>query len=348
MNRRNNRRLRFTISGFIAFFLTLSLTISTSILLYDHVSLISNGNKAAIAFSVLGNIIFGTIICAIIDFFRRKYMVDKPAQSILDATEKIANGDFDISLDIKRPFHKYDEYDLIKDNINKIAEELKKNELLKTDFISNVSHEIKTPITIIQNYVKLLQDENLDKEQRKKYLVGLSSATQKLSNLITNILKLNKLENQEIVPEIEKIDLAENLRQCVLNFENLIEKKGLKLVCDIDEITINSNASYLELIWNNLISNAIKFTEQGGQIEISLKREGAYVCVKVADNGCGISRESGKHIFDKFYQGDTSHSGEGNGLGLALVKKVIDKLGGQITVESQLGKGSTFTVKLKE
>ena len=166
--------------------------------------------------------------------------------------------------------------------------------------------------------------------------------------MITNILKLNKLENQQIIPEIEEFNLAELVRTCALDFENLIEKKQLSLNCDIDEINITSSSSLLEIVINNLISNAIKFTEPSGKISISIKENHNFVVIKVSDTGCGISNETGKHIFDKFYQGDTSRASEGNGLGLALVKKVIDILGGEILVESTFGKGSTFAIKLKK
>ena len=137
------------------------------------------------------------------------------------------------------------------------------------------------------------------------------------------------------------------LSDAVLSFESIIENKELNLECDLDDVVIYSSGSYLEIVWNNLISNAIKFTDKGGSIFISLKEHLDSVEVKITDTGCGISRETGKHIFEKFYQGDTSHSGEGNGLGLPLVKKVIDILGGEISVKSEIGKGSTFTIILK-
>ena len=172
-------------------------------------------------------------------------------------------------------------------------------------------------------------------------------ASRRLTDLITNILKLNKLENQDISTEYERINLTEMLSQAVLNYEDIIDKKGLDLDCNFDDVIIYSSPSYLEIVWNNLISNAIKFTESGGSITVTLKEHLDRVEVSVSDTGCGISKETGKHIFDKFYQGDTSHSGEGNGLGLPLVKKVIDILGGEISVKSETGKGSTFTITLK-
>ena len=275
-------------------------------------------------------------------------MVDRPTKKILDATAKIAEGDFSTRLVIKHEYGKYNEYDLIMENLNKMAIELQKNEVLKTDFISNVSHEIKTPLAIIQNYATLLQDDTLDREMRKNYAKTLISASKRITDLITNILKLNKLENQEIQEKHEIFSLTEALGDSVIEFEPLMEKKNLALNCDFEEITIFSSKSLLEIVWNNLISNAIKFTPEGGRIDITLKRKNRNVEIKVTDTGCVMTSETGAKIFEKFYQGDTSHSTQGNGLGLALVKKVIDILGGEIAVQSEVNKGSTFTILLKD
>ena len=172
-------------------------------------------------------------------------------------------------------------------------------------------------------------------------------ASKRLSDLITNILKLNKLENQEIKAEKVAFDLTAALSETVLEFEDLLENKNLTLECDFEEVTLFSSPALLEIVWNNLLSNAIKFTNEWGRVEVSLKKKGDQAVVSVSDSGVGISKETGKKIFEKFYQGDTSHSQEGNGLGLALVKKVIDLLGGEINVESELGKGSPFTITVK-
>ena len=348
MRKRLESKIGFSFAGFVLFFLTITITSTASILIYYFSTAKSHGNTTIVAFSVLGIIIFGAILCTISDIIRRKYMVEKPVKKILDATQKIASGDFSVKITHYHEYDKYDEYDLIFDNINAMAAELSKNELLKNDFISNVSHEIKTPLAVIQNFTKALQNPKLSKEKKEEYLKGLTIQTKKLSDLISNILKLNKLENQKIVPEIEEFDLSELLRVSILSFENLIEKKELELECDIDDMNIVSSKTMLEIVFNNLISNAIKFTEPHGKISISLKQDKTHATIKFKDTGCGISKEVGKHIFNKFYQGDSSHSSEGNGLGLALVKNVIDIIGGEISVESKVGEGSTFTVKLKK
>lgn len=336
-----------TFYGFLILLSTLLVTSTASIFVYYYATKNSD-NVWVIAVSVFSIILFGAVLCTAIDVLRRKIMVEKPVNKILEATKKIAAGDFKVKIEHVHEYLRYDEYDLIFDNINLLASELSKNELLKNDFISNVSHEIKTPLAVIQTYASLLQNKNLSDEQKSECLEGLKKQTKKLSDLISNILKLNKLENQKIVPEIARFDLAELVRTSALNFETLIEEKNIDLKCDIDEIKITSSETLIEIVLNNLISNAIKFTDNGGKIKISLKQDDAHAIIKVTDTGCGISSDVGKHIFEKFYQGDTSHSSEGNGLGLALVKKVIDILGGEISVESKLKKGSTFTIKLKK
>lgn len=338
----------FSMLGFILFFLTMAGSSSCTVMVFQAVNKASNGDLTQIIFAVLGNILVWTVICVSIDIVRRKLMVDRPTQKILVATSEIAKGNFDIKLDITHRHSKFDAYDIIMENINKMAEELGKNEVLKTDFVSNVSHEIKTPLSIIQNYSMLLQNNKLTKEERDKYLKEMVVATKRLSNLITNILKLNKLENQKLDFELEKFNLGEELRLCVLQFEELLEKKNITIDCDIEDIQVVSAKELLQLVWNNLLSNAIKFTENAGTISVNVYQEKKYAVVKVSDNGCGMTSDVGKHIFDKFYQGDTSRASDGNGLGLALVKRVIDILGGKIYVESELGKGSTFIVKLNK
>ena len=230
---------------------------------------------------------------------------------------------------------------------NKMAEELSGMETLRTDFTANVSHELKTPLAVMQNYGTMLQQPNLPEEKRVEYAKAITDASRSLANLITNILKLNKLENQEIFPNMSDYDLGEQLCECLLAFEDAWEKKGLEIKTEIEEnVVIHADSEMLSLVWNNLFSNAVKFTEAGGTVSLSLKSEGDFAVVKISDTGCGISRETGMHIFEKFYQGDTSHATKGNGLGLALVKRVMDITGGDISVESELGKGSTFTVRL--
>ena len=347
MKKRKVRNVGFSFAGAFIFFILIAFVMQIAILVYDYIRERTD-NITWIAILILIEIIILASFCTIIDWVRRKITVESPTKKILDATEKIAEGDFATRLEITHEYGKYNQYDLIMENINKMAEELQKNEVLKTDFISNVSHEIKTPLAVIQNYAALLQDDSLDSETRKNYVKTLIMASKRITDLITNILKLNKLENQEIQEKHERFNLTEALAESVIEFETLIEKKNLELNCDFDEVSVFSSKSLLEIVWSNLISNAIKFTSDGGKIDISIKRIGKNAEIKVSDTGCGMTSEVGAKIFEKFYQGDTSHSTQGNGLGLALVKKVIDILGGEISVSSEVNKGSTFTILLKD
>ena len=239
-------------------------------------------------------------------------------------------------------------FNAIIDYFNRMVQELSGMETLRTDFIANVSHELKTPLAVIQNYGTMLQQPGLSEEDRMDYARTVTNASQRLANLITNILKLNKLESQQIYPKKERFDLSEQLCECLLGFENAWEAKSLEIETEIeDSVTVESDPELLSLVWNNLFSNAIKFTEPGGTVGLKLYTESGHAVVEVSDTGCGISPEVGAHIFEKFYQGDTSHATQGNGLGLALVKRVVDIVGGEIGVKSELGKGTTFTVKIK-
>lgn len=229
-----------------------------------------------------------------------------------------------------------------------MAEELESVETLRTDFIANVSHEMKTPLSVIQNYGTLLQAPELSYEQRMEYAKGVTDGSRRIADMVTNILKLNRLENQQIYPKAELFNLSEQLCESLLQYENIWEAANISLDTDIAEnIMLCSDRELLSLVWSNLFSNAFKFTPPGGQVRVRLTTEDDHVNVQVSDTGCGMSAEVGSHIFDKFYQGDTSHATQGNGLGLALVKQVVDILKGEISVESTQGEGSTFTVKIR-
>ena len=336
---------KVSLRGYAIFFATLILFISVSVVAYSLVK--KTGNTPVVAVTMLAVVALMAGICTWVDYVRRKYMVERPVNEILSATEKIASGDFAVRLYPKHGYAKYDQYDRIFENLNKMAEELSHNEILKTDFISNVSHEIKTPLAILSNYATLLQEDNLSDGTREEYTRSLLLATKRLSDLITNILKLNKLENQVLEEKKEELHLGDFLGEIVLGFEEWIGEKKIDLECDIDDVVYRADKTYMEIICNNLLSNAVKFTPEGGKIGVSLKDEERGVVLEVSDTGCGMSPEVGAHIFDKFYQGDSSHKEQGNGLGLALVKRVIDIIGGEIAVESEENKGSVFTITLK-
>lgn len=341
---KKQRRFFRTLISYFSFFFMIVLTVTATVIIYSAVNDLYSSDKGTVSIIMLVVCLVLSLLITTIDSLRRKLTIGRSVEDILEATQSISEGNFRVRLTPRHSYNKFDDYDKIMYNLNTMAVELSKSEMLKNDFISNVSHEMKTPLSIIRNYVSALSDEKLDAETRSKYTTILIQTTDRLTALVTNILKLNKLENQQIMPEMTAVRLDESLVQSILEFEELIEDKKIELECDIDEMTIVTSPSHLEIVWNNLLSNAIKFTSSGGKISVTLKKIDDRAIVKISDNGTGMTKETGAHIFDKFYQGDTSHAKEGNGLGLALVKKVIDILGGSISVESELGKGATFTV----
>ena len=353
MKKPSLRPILRTVNNYVVFFLVVAFAVTCCMLLFVNTLADTMGltfteeNIAAAAKLTFGNVILITLIFGTIDYVRRKMMVDRPVAVITEATEKIMQGDFSIRV---APMHGagMEGFNQIGAAINNMAEELSGTETLRTDFIANVSHELKTPLAVMGNYATMLQRPGITEEERCEYAKSISDAARKLAQLITNILKLNKLENQQIFPQPKEFDLGEQLCECLLVFEDTWEAKNLEIETDIeDDVRIQSDPELLSLVWNNLISNAVKFTPDGGTIGLALKTEGSSVIVQVRDTGCGMKPETGMHIFEKFYQGDTSHATQGNGLGLALVKRVMDILNGEIGVQSVYGEGSTFTVKLK-
>jgi len=294
--------------------------------------------------------IYWAIVAAIftsITNWQIKDEYDKPMRKLSEATKKVAEGDFSIYVEPIHTTDKYDYIDIMFLDFNKMVAELGSIETLKNDFVSNVSHELKTPLAVIKNYTTLLKKGNLSSATKEEYMDTIISATDRLSALISNILKLTKLDSQAIESTAEPYDLCCQLADCFLQFEPLWEKKNIEIEVDIeDRAVITADESMMEIVWNNLLSNAIKFTDSGGKIVLKQTSDTDTITVSVSDSGCGMSDETIKHIFDKFYQGDASHSKEGNGLGLALAYRIVEKAGGTLAVESQVGKGSIFTVHL--
>ena len=276
---------------------------------------------------------------------RRSYEIPMP--NLAKATSKVAHGDFSVYVPTTNTSDKLDYLDVMIMDFNKMVEELGSIETLKTDFFSNVSHEIKTPLAVIQSNAELLQKSRLNEEEQRECTETILHATKRLSNLIANILKLNKLEKQAIQPAPQRYDVCRQLCECALQFENIWEKKNIEFEADLeDKAMVEADEELLAIVWTNLLSNAMKFTPDSGTVTLMQISDKESVTVSVADTGCGMDADTMKHIFDKFYQGDTSHSTEGNGLGLALVQRILQLSDGMITVKSEVGKGTVFTVKL--
>ena len=294
-----------------------------------------------VTFSV---IIFLGLNMALIFFFKFSKKFLKPIHELKKGMDQVKNGNFNIR--IENEFHN-ETQDLI-NNFNLMVEELQKSETLKSDFISNVSHEFKTPLSSIQGYATLLQDESLSKEDKDKYTKYIIDSTQKLNVLISNILKISKIDNQKIVIEQELFELDEQIREVVLSLEKEWTNKNIELDIDLDEVSIRTDKILLSHVWSNIIGNAIKYSYDNSKIEIKLRNENDKIKVTIKDYGIGIEEEKIPYIFNKFYQGDTSHSNEGNGLGLALVKGIVDLINGKIEVHSEVNKGTEFIVTLNK
>lgn len=342
------------IYNYLMFFLVVAFLVSCSTMLFvsilrDTLNLqLTRENITVAAKVTFGNVILLSVLFTVIDIIRRKLTTERITKHIAEAAKKVVQGDFSVRIAPISSLGADEKFTEIINCFNTMAEELGSVETLRTDFISNVSHEMKTPLAVMQNYGTLLQMPGLEEEKRIEYAKGVTEGSRRLADMMTNILKLNRLEKQQIYPKTEEYDLGEQLCECLLQFENIWEEKQIEIETEIAEgVTVNTDAELLLLVWNNLFSNAFKFTPEGGKVSLVLEATEHHAIVKVKDTGCGMSPETGAHIFEKFYQGDTSHATQGNGLGLALVKKVVDILQGEISVESAIGTGSTFEVRFR-
>jgi signal transduction histidine kinase len=286
------------------------------------------------------------VFCLITRHMRRRTW-EKPMKTLSVAAKQVAEGDFSVHIEPIRKDGKKDYVEVMFEDFNAMVQELGSIETLTGDFVSNVSHEIKTPLSVIQSYAMALRKPDLSEKQRGEYADTIISASSHLNTLVTNILKLSKLETQEFRQDKREYDLCAQLAECALRFEEQWEEKQITFTAEMDDkCLICADSELTSIVWSNLLSNAVKFTERGGAVTLTQTSEPASVTVTVTDTGCGIDGRIIERIFDKFYQGDTSHSREGNGLGLALTKRVVEILGGQIKVNSEIGKGSSFSVTL--
>jgi len=319
--------------------LVVALEIVTSVLIAHGISRLLSGyiNSPLLIIIISGLIISGFVTGPLSKWFFA------PVKELCRAMEKVADGDFKVRLNTHSTSQEINE---LYSGFNLMVHELDSTEILQSDFVSNVSHEFKTPISAIEGYATLLSDcENLTEEQRR-YVEKISFNTERLSSLVGNILLLSRLENQAINTQRECYRLDEQIRQSIVSLEPDWEKKSIEFDVAMDSVEYLGNESMMRHVWNNLIGNAIKFNPDFGMIRIRLSRSGGRIVFTVDDSGPGISDEAYKHIFDKFYQEDSSHRDEGNGLGLALVKRILAIEGGEVYAENLQGGGCRFTVTL--
>ncbi len=355
MNKRSfGRKILQGIYNYFIFFLMSAFLVSCTTMLFVTVLAntlsieLTNDNIQTAAKLTFLNVILLSVLFTTIDTVRRKLTTEKVMKKISTAAQEIVKGDFDVRIPKISAFSADDNYNIIIDCFNTMAAELASVETLRTDFIANVSHEMNTPLAVMQNYAKLLQMSDLSEAKRMEYAGAITNASRRLADMMTNILKLSRLENQQIYPNPTTFDLGEQLCESLLQYESVWERKNIEIETDIAEsVLVSADAELLSLVWNNLFSNAFKFTENGGKVRLALTADEKSATVTVADTGCGMTADVGAHIFEKFYQGDNSHATQGNGLGLALVKRVVDIMQGEIGVESAVGIGTTFTVRIR-
>ena len=286
----------------------------------------------------IANIIIVSIV--IMRTYQKKFFT--PISRINEATKKVTNGDYDIELETNRK----DEIGELTENFNKMIKGLQSTERLQNEFINNVSHEIKTPISSIEGFAKLLKDERLSTEEREEYSNIIIEESERLSNLTGKMLKLSKLHNQERIANKNNIEVAEQIRRVISVLEPKWSEKNLKINVNLEECIFLGDEDLLFQVWMNLLENAIKFSNQGEKIDIKLWREENNINVSIKDHGIGMADDELEKIFERFYQIDKSHSGEGSGLGLAIVKRIIELSEGEIKFESIENKGTTVIVKL--
>ncbi len=328
----------------VAFVITCCTMLFVSTLQESTGIVLTEDNIGAAAKLTFWNTALISLIFTVIDGIRRKLTVERPVKNITDAAQRIIEGDFSVRVKPQGT----DDFNRVIECFNKMAEELGGVETLRSDFIANVSHEMRTPLAVMQNYGTLLQAPDLPEDKRIEYAKGVTQGARRMADMMTNMLKLNRLENQQIYPQVTQFDLGEQLCECLLQYEQVWEQAGISIETDIaDDVLVKADRELLGHVWSNLLSNAFKFTPAGGTVSVSLIATAHHATVTVSDTGCGMTKEVGSHIFEKFYQGDSSRASEGNGLGLALVKRVVDILHAEITVESTVGNGSTFTVKVR-
>ena len=337
--------------GLAAFFSTIVflILIITSVLIFIVGMLLIRINAINIAklshqepmLPILVLLIISVVVGTVVSFMISRFPL-KPLRRVIDATNRLAAGDFSVRLHLVGPSSFTD----LASSFNRMAEELGSTELLRSDFVDNFSHEFKTPIVSIKGFAEELKHDDLTPEQRQEYLDIIIHESSRLSQLATNVLNLSRVEKQTILASRTRFDLTEQVRRCVLLFESKWELRRLNLNVELDEVTLEGDEELLSQVWLNLIDNAVKFTPEGGCVDIRLKKQEHSAVFVIQDDGYGISQEAQRHIFDKFYQGDISHAASGNGLGLSIARRVVTLHGGDIRCQSEEGAGTEFTVEL--
>lgn len=298
------------------------------------------GGGYLLLFVVLISVMTGLLVSALTTRFPMR-----PITKMIDQLNRLAAGDFQARLEFSGPLKRHSSFARLSESFNTMAQELENTEMLRGDFINNFSHEFKTPIVSIAGFAKLLRRGNLSEAQTEEYLAIIEEESLRLSEMATNVLNLTRIENQTILTDISTYNLSEQLRACVLLLEERWSRKQLSLDLEFGEYEVSANEELLKQVWINLLDNAVKFSPPTGEVVVRIQEAAAGVQVFITNFGSEIPAEKRDRIFDKFYQADESHASQGNGVGLAIVKRVVELHRGTVQAESSEGK-TTFTVTL--
>lgn len=334
--------LRFVLVAFVFFIMLVSMFVigGAAVVVYrvgGPETFLRHGPMSPFLGMLLFSILLGTVLTAVVS-----NRTLKPLRKVIEATHKVAEGDFTVQ--VEEP--NIPEIEDLTASFNKMVRELAGIETLRNDFISNFSHEFKTPIVSIRGFAKLLRQDDLPKEERDEYIDIIVQESERLAGLSNNVLELSKLENIEILSDREHFALDEQIRRAAALMEHRWREKGIEVSLEMESVPFYGSEDMLQQVWVNLLDNAIKFTEAGGRIDLELQKSEDAAVFTLADSGCGMDEQTQAHLFDRFYQGDTSHAAAGNGLGLAMVERIVALSGGGVEVQSEPGKGSRFVVTL--
>ena len=350
VDRKNRMSLTLFLSGVVFLYMLVSLGIMliiANILIENGILFVLDEHAPVGKSLMLFALIFSLVLGALIAFFTSRFPL-RPVNKTISGMNRLAKGDFSARLEFDAPLNRLPAVVEVSDSFNKMAEELQNTEMLRGDFINNFSHEFKTPLVSIAGFAELLESGELTEEEKKQYISVIKEESYRLSYMATNVLNLTKVENQTIISDKTRFNVSEQIRSCLLLLEGKWSRKGIELDVNFDEYIVCASEELLKQVWINLIDNAVKFADNGGTVGINIKPCGDELEIRISNTGDEISPENQKKIFNKFYQCDRSHSTEGNGIGLAIVKKIIELHNGRISVESKNGLTSFTVVIPKE
>lgn len=344
MKRHTGVRIKITLltTGFVFILLVVTMFASNSIIIFAiKKGWITAHPGASLTPFLFQSGIISIVIGTTLSFFMSHFPL-RPLHALIRAIHEVSAGNYDVKIHLEHP----KEFQELSECFNQMTEELAGIEMFRTDFINNFSHEFKTPIVSILGFAKLLKGQKLDPCQSQEYLDIIIEESRRLSELSSTVLNLSKVESLTLLTDKTEYSLSEQIRESILLLESKWSKKQINFNIDMEEVLIRANEQLLKQVWMNLLDNAIKFSPSSGRIFVILRTDSGNAVFAVKDQGSGMDDSIRKYIFDKFYQGDTSHHMEGNGLGLPLVKKILKLHKGEISVQSQKGKGSVFIVRI--